>query len=95
MKKSIRIIFLLSLLISFSQLLKASHGLPLVNATYTVGTAGITVTASSDAATCGSGPFWMQTKVSCNPLAFSNIPPPSSSLLSNGLTFLNIILYFR
>ncbi len=75
MKKSIRIIFLLSLLISLSQLLKASHGLPLVNATYTVGTAGITVTASSDAATCGSGPFWMQTKVSCNPLAFSNIPP--------------------
>lgn len=68
-------ILALSFVFCFSQFLKASHGLPLVNSTYTIGSTGITVAGSSDPATCGSGPFWMQTKVSCNPAAFANTPP--------------------
>lgn len=75
MKKSTRFILLFSFLISLSQLLKASHGLPIVNPTYTIGATGVTVSGFSDPATCGSGPYWMQTKLTCDPSLFANIPP--------------------
>ncbi|MES2762721.1 MAG: gliding motility-associated C-terminal domain-containing protein [Bacteroidota bacterium] len=75
MKNYTHIILAFSFLFTFSHFLKASHGLPLIGMTYTIGTTGVTVSASSDPATCGSGPFWMQTKVSCTPTAFSNVVP--------------------
>jgi gliding motility-associated-like protein len=74
--KKITLIFLsITFFICFSTALRASHGLPLVGMSYTIGATGVTVSASSDAATCGSGPFWMQTKVSCSPSVFANTPP--------------------
>ncbi len=75
MKNITRIIYIFSFLISFSQLLKASHGLPIVNPTYTIGATGVTISGFSDAATCGSGPYWMQTKLTCDPSLFANISP--------------------
>lgn len=53
----------------------ASHGLPLVNVTYTIGATGVTIAGFSDAATCGTGPYWMQAKVSCTPSSFINTLP--------------------
>ncbi len=68
-------LFLTIALISISTFsLKASHGLPLVGFSYVVGATGVTISGSSDPSTCGSGPFWMQTKVTCNPTLFSNTP---------------------
>ena len=75
MKKTTRFVLLFSFLITFSQLLKASHGLPIVNPTYTIGATGVTIAGFSDPATCGSGPYWMQTKLTCDPSLFANIPP--------------------
>lgn len=75
MKKTTRIILLLSIFVAFSQILKASHGLPIVNPTYTIGATGVTISGFSDPATCGSGPYWMQTKLTCDPSLFANIPP--------------------
>jgi gliding motility-associated-like protein len=84
--KKITIIFLsLIFFVFLSQSAKASHGLPLIGMTYTIGSTGVTISASSDAATCGSGPFWMQTKVSCSPSGFANTPPDAciKSFLQN------------
>lgn len=85
MKTHTRIILLLSIFISLSQLLKASHGLPIVNLSYTIGATGVTISGSSDPATCGSGPYWMQTKLACDPSLFANIPPDAclNSYLQN------------
>lgn len=56
--------------------LHATHGLPIVNLTYTIGATGVTVAGFSDPATCGPpGPYWMQAKVSCNPTSFANSLP--------------------
>jgi trimeric autotransporter adhesin len=43
----------------------ACHGLALVNYSATIGGNGITVNGSSDAATCGCGPYYMEVQVSC------------------------------
>jgi gliding motility-associated-like protein len=86
MKFFLRIFSLIFVLITVnSQSLKASHGLPIVNNTYTVGPTGVTVAGFSDPATCGSGPYWMQTKLACDPSLFANIPPDAclSSYLQN------------
>ncbi len=53
----------------------ASHAFPLVNYTFTPGPLGITVNASSNGATCGGGPYWMQIEVSCSPTGFTGIQP--------------------
>jgi hypothetical protein len=38
-------------------------GLALVNYNFSVGATGVTVNGSSDGATCGCGPYWMQVEV--------------------------------
>jgi hypothetical protein len=53
----------------------ASHGLPIVGLTGTIGPTGLTVTGGSDAATCGSGPYWMQVEIVCNAGGLSGTPP--------------------
>ena len=53
----------------------ATHGLPLVNFSYVVGATGVTVSGTSDAATCGSGPYWMQVEIGCTAGALTGIPP--------------------
>ncbi len=73
MKKFNTSLLLLIILIAGStKSLKAAHGLPLIGFSYTIGSTGVTISASSDPATCGAGPFWMQTKVTCSPLLFPN-----------------------
>ncbi|MCA6435254.1 MAG: gliding motility-associated C-terminal domain-containing protein [Bacteroidetes bacterium] len=62
-----------NILITFSLLVfalntsKACHGLPLVGYNVNVGATGVTVTANSNPATCGCGPYWLQTEISCSP----------------------------
>lgn len=74
-----KILYYLFLLLSTSSLsLKATHGLPLINLTYSVSSTGVTITADSDPSTCGSGPYFMQAYVSCTSSGFSNLMPPSS-----------------
>lgn len=68
-------IYKLLIIVIFSaptKTIKASHGLPLVGYSYTIGPTGVTVAGYSDPSTCGNGPFWIQTKVTCNPALFAN-----------------------
>jgi gliding motility-associated-like protein len=64
---------LVTLFAGFKEL-KACHGQPLVNYVVTPGPLGITINASSNAATCGCGPYWLQTELSCT-AAFNGIQP--------------------
>ena len=78
---------LLSLLITFLVFIKpvnsfAGHGLPLLNYTWVVGTTGVTISANSDPATCGGGPYWMQTELACTSGGITGLPPaPMQALL--------------
>ena len=62
----------------------ATHGLPIVNFSYSIGATGVTVSGGSDPATCGSGPYWMQVEIGCTPGALSGVPPAAmQSTLQN------------
>jgi hypothetical protein len=54
--------------------LYATHGLPLVNYSYTVGATGITISAESDGASCGSGPYWMQVELATSSSSLTGNP---------------------
>jgi hypothetical protein len=64
--------------------MNATHGLPLVNLTYTLGSSGITISAESDPATCGSGPYWMQAQFSTVSNMQSTPPAALQTTLANG-----------
>jgi hypothetical protein len=77
-------LFTIVILCVFSFKSRACHGLALANVTYTISSTGITISGSSDAATCGCGPYWMQGIVSTNtvyPVAPSTLV---QSYVSNG-----------
>ena len=76
------LLVLLTTLAGFKQL-KACHGMPLQNYLVTVGAAGVTVTANSDASTCGCGPYWLQTEISCTPIFQGTQPACMTSSLTN------------
>lgn len=59
---------------------KACHGVAIVSPTGTVNATDLTITGSSDPATCGCGPFWMEVEVACSPSSFTGAPPVPSSL---------------
>lgn len=65
--------------------LVACHGQPLMNYVVTVGATGITINAGSNPSTCGCGPYWLQTEISCSP-AFLGTQP---SCLTQTLAFWN------
>jgi hypothetical protein len=67
------LIAIVTLFASYKEL-KACHGQPLVNYVVTPGPLGITINASSNGATCGCGPYWLQTELSCS-AAFNGIQP--------------------
>ncbi len=73
---------LLAFLAGFKQI-KACHGMPLVNYNVAVGATGVTVTANSDPSTCGCGPYWLQTEISCTPVFQGNQPGCLTSTLTN------------
>ncbi|MBA2611876.1 MAG: PKD domain-containing protein [Bacteroidetes bacterium] len=62
---------------------EACHGMPLQNYLVTVGAAGVTVTANSDPSTCGCGPYWLQTEISCTPVFVGSQPACMTSTLTN------------
>ncbi len=55
--------------------LYASHGMALVNPVITVGPTCVTITASSNAATCGGGPYWLQAEIRCTANQLTGTPP--------------------
>ena len=55
--------------------LHASHGMALVNPVITVGAGCVTITASSNAATCGGGPYWLQAEIRCTANQLTGTPP--------------------
>lgn len=55
--------------------LKAGHGMALVNPSFTVGATALTFTASSNAATCGGGPYWLQVELRCTAGQLTGTPP--------------------
>jgi len=63
----------------------ATHGLPIIGLTGTIGGGGLTVSGGSDAATCGSGPYWMQVEIVCTPGGLTGVPPATlQTTLANG-----------
>ena len=57
-----------------SKTAKACHGLALVNYSISAGPTGITINGSSDAATCGCGPYYMEAELTCFSAFPSNTP---------------------
>ena len=57
----------------------ACHGVAIVAPTQTVGPSDVTINGSSDPATCGCGPYWMEVEVTCNPSGFTGSAPIPSS----------------
>lgn len=53
------------LVFGFSNTANACHGVALVGFSTTVGPTSITVNGSSDAATCGCGPYYMEVELAC------------------------------
>lgn len=59
----------------------ACHGVLIVSPTQTVGPTNVVINGSSDPATCGCGPYWMEVELICNPAGFTGASPiPSSPL---------------
>ncbi|MFN4233438.1 MAG: gliding motility-associated C-terminal domain-containing protein [Bacteroidia bacterium] len=58
-----------------SKTTEACHGLALVNYSISAGPTGITINGSSDAATCGCGPYYMEAELTC----FSTFPANTPS----------------
>lgn len=53
----------------------ACHALPLVGYNVSVGATGVTINGNSDPATCGCGPYWMQTEISCSGTFYGQTMP--------------------
>lgn len=58
---------------------QACHGLALIGVSYTANSTGITINASSDAASCGCGPYYMEVQVNNVTYPFSATAPAASS----------------
>ncbi len=76
----------------------ASHGMALVNPSFTVGPTGLTFAASSNSATCGGGPYWLQVELRCTAGQLTGTPPASmqTNLLNwagPGVTYNNFPWY--
>lgn len=73
--KKFGILAVLILLIGSASKVQASHGMALVNPVITVGATCVTVTASSNGATCGGGPYWLQAELRCTANQLTGTPP--------------------
>ncbi len=80
--KSILLITALITLVTVNRV-KACHGQPLLNYVVTVGSTGVTINANSSPATCGCGPYWIQTEISCSPNFIGTQPSCLTSTLTN------------
>lgn len=75
LSKKFRFLVSLLLVLSGASKIHASHGMALVNPVITVGATCVTVTASSNAATCGGGPYWLQAEIRCTANQLTGTPP--------------------
>lgn len=64
--------------------LQATHGLPILNLTYSISSTGITISGESDPATCGSGPYWMQVEVTSTGSLTGTPPATLQTILASG-----------
>ncbi len=78
----LNLLILLTFVVGYQQA-KACHGMPLLNYNVAVGATGVTVTANSDPSTCGCGPYWLQTEISCSPVFVGTQPACLTSTLTN------------
>lgn len=71
--------FLLAIVLLCAQRVFACHGITLVTPSVTTNATDIVINASSDAASCGCGPFWLQVELSYSPSGFTAAAPASAS----------------
>jgi len=64
-KLLVSVIIAVSLVLGFSNTAKACHGVALVGFSTTLSANSITVNGSSDPATCGCGPYYMEVELAC------------------------------
>jgi len=74
-KPSARVLIAILFIASLFSKMYASHGMALVNPVITVGATCVTITASSNAATCGGGPYWLQAEIRCTANQLTGTPP--------------------
>ena len=67
------------LFLSATKSAHACHGLAIVSLSSSQSPTDLTITGSSDPATCGCGPYWMEVEVACAPTTFTGNPPIPSS----------------
>jgi len=60
---------------------KACHGVNIFGLSSVTNASDLTISGSSDASTCGCGPYWMEVEVTCNPSGFTGASPAPSSPL--------------
>lgn len=70
---------LLAVVLLCAQHVYACHGIVLVSPSVTTNASGIVINASSDAASCGCGPYWMEVEMSYSMSFTGASPAPSSS----------------
>ncbi len=81
MKHTLLRIFLLSLFsVLFHSQAKACHGVALSNYSVTVAGNTVTVNGSSDPATCGCGPYYMEVELRCLNANFSGAAPACNAV---------------
>lgn len=69
---------LLAVVLLCAQSVFACHGITLVSPSVTTNSTDIVINASSDQASCGCGPYWLQVEVSYS-MSFTAAPPVSAS----------------
>jgi Secretion system C-terminal sorting domain len=87
MKKQLPLLAILLFLFIGAREAEACHALPLLNVTVTSNTTQILVNGSSDPATCGCGPYYMEVEVSQLINGFTGITPANNSPLWNTYPF--------
>jgi large repetitive protein len=75
MRKHLFSALLLVLFLTVSKQSYSCHGVALVNFSFSVSATGVTVNGSSNSATCGCGPYWMQVEVACTAGGVTGVPP--------------------
>jgi len=91
MKKLLQWILIPIILLLGSNRLSACHGSPLLNYVFTINATNITITANSDPATCGCGPYYMEVQLSCTP-TFTGTSPACTSPTWNTFPWYHALL---
>ncbi len=62
-----------------AQRVYACHGISLISPSVSAGPSSVTINASSDPASCGCGPYYMEVELSMTPAGFTGAPPVYTS----------------